>query len=234
MYYTVYCIANIINHRIYIGSHATNNLEDDYMGSGKYIRRAILKYGVDSFEKTTIAIFDNPTDMLNLEKELVSPTFLSFFYTYNLEIGGRGGKLWTQELKTKVSNSLKEGYNKGRKPWNYGSKGRTTISEEGRKIISERMSGSRNPMFGVNVASLLTPEKDLIRRQKISESNRKPKLMKEKYKEVAKRRRWIFNTHTGEISHSYSLETDQRVLSGQWKQGKPKRYKTTLVAEGDF
>ncbi len=40
MYYTVYKITNQINGKIYIGSHKTNDLNDRYMGSGKYLIRA--------------------------------------------------------------------------------------------------------------------------------------------------------------------------------------------------
>ena len=31
--------------------HATNNLEDDYLGSGTYLRRSVKKHGKESFKK---------------------------------------------------------------------------------------------------------------------------------------------------------------------------------------
>ena len=41
MYYYLYKITNKINQKVYIGVHTTSNMEDGYMGSGKYLKRAI-------------------------------------------------------------------------------------------------------------------------------------------------------------------------------------------------
>ena len=87
MLYTIYKITNKINKKFYIGMHKTYNLDDGYMGSGKLIKRAIQKYGLENFTKEILFVFDNEDDMKNKEKELVVITEQS----YNLCEGGKGG-----------------------------------------------------------------------------------------------------------------------------------------------
>lgn len=87
MFYTIYEITNKINGKTYTGMHKTDNLDDGYMGSGKLIKRAIEKHGVENFVKVILHIFDNETDMKNKEKEVVVLNENS----YNLVEGGHGG-----------------------------------------------------------------------------------------------------------------------------------------------
>jgi len=87
-YFTVYEITNKINGKIYIGVHGTNNLNDKYMGSGILIKKAILKYGIENFERKYLFIFENRKEMFEKEKELVNENFINDSNTYNISIGG--------------------------------------------------------------------------------------------------------------------------------------------------
>ena len=92
MFYTIYKITNILNGKIYIGKHQTKDLNDDYMGSGKLLRRAIAKYGQENFTKEILFQFDNEVDMNAKEAELVTEEFcLREDTNYNLCPGGHGG-----------------------------------------------------------------------------------------------------------------------------------------------
>lgn len=48
-YNFVYKTTNVLNGKIYIGVHSTDDLNDGYMGSGKAISTAIKKYGEENF-----------------------------------------------------------------------------------------------------------------------------------------------------------------------------------------
>lgn len=77
-----------MNQKIYIGYHSTNNINDGYMGSGKLIKRAILKYGIENFQKDILFIFDNKKEAELKESEIVNSEFCLREDTYNIAIGG--------------------------------------------------------------------------------------------------------------------------------------------------
>jgi hypothetical protein len=91
MKYYLYQITNNVNNKIYVGVHKTKDLNDGYMGSGKIIKRAINKHGIDNFTKVILEQFDNAEAMYAKEKEIVTPEFLLREDTYNLRRGGSGG-----------------------------------------------------------------------------------------------------------------------------------------------
>lgn len=87
----VYQITNLVNGKVYIGAHATNDLADGYMGSGVLIQKAIDKYGNVNFKKEILFEFTNVEDMYAKERELVDSCFIKRLDTYNVVLGGWGG-----------------------------------------------------------------------------------------------------------------------------------------------
>ena len=90
-YYTIYKTTNLVNGNIYIGKHRTNDPDDDYLGSGKLLRRAIKKHGRTQFKKEVLHVFDNAAEMDTKEKEIVTEDFVNKTDTYNICLGGDGG-----------------------------------------------------------------------------------------------------------------------------------------------
>jgi hypothetical protein len=110
MYYTIYKTTNLITGQFYIGKHQTDNLNDEYIGSGKYIKSAIEKYGKNCFSKEILFVFDNEDEMNKKEKDIITEEFVLRKDTYNLGIGGEGGphfkgKHHTKETIEKIRES---------------------------------------------------------------------------------------------------------------------------------
>jgi hypothetical protein len=91
MKYYLYEIKNNINGKKYVGVHKTKVEDDGYMGSGKVIKRAIEKHGIENFTKTILEYFDTQEAMFAREKEVVTDEFLERDDVYNLRRGGFGG-----------------------------------------------------------------------------------------------------------------------------------------------
>lgn len=87
----LYKITNTVNDKIYIGIHKTEDINDGYMGSGKVIKAAIKKYGLENFSKEILEFFDTYEAALEREKEIVTDEFLLREDVYNLRRGGTGG-----------------------------------------------------------------------------------------------------------------------------------------------
>lgn len=178
MFYTIYQITNLVNGKIYIGKHETKDPNDNYLGSGKMIRQAIEKYGIESFSKDVLFVFDNELDMNSKEKELVTEEFVKLKSNYNLCPGGQGGfgylnsnglnnsgnfaerranisesikTVWkNQNYRNNFSLEMSKRHSEGKIPYD-GFKGKKH-TEEWKKnqsqIMKEKSKGSKNSQFG--------------------------------------------------------------------------------------
>lgn len=89
--YCIYCITGKINGKTYIGQHKTDNLDDDYMGSGILINKAFKKYGIENFSKSILAVTETKENVDILEKFFIALYRSEGKAEYNISNGGDGG-----------------------------------------------------------------------------------------------------------------------------------------------
>ena len=111
-YYIVYKTTNLKNNKFYIGVHAQNEdpqTFDGYLGSGDVIKQAIRKYGRSSFQRETLAWYDNYQDAYDHEAKLVTEEFLveNKGLIYNQRPGGSGGFGMSEDHRQTISNLWK-------------------------------------------------------------------------------------------------------------------------------
>ena len=167
MFYLIYKISNKVNGKYYIGCHKTNNKDDGYMGSGKILKRAVQKYGIENFTKKILLECNNLEEMFTKEKELV----IFSKDSYNLNSGGKGGfdfinrtainnkplrglalketkckrfagKKHTEETKLKISKA-----NKGKANFK-GKKHTKETKEKMKKSAIGKHNGTKNGKYG--------------------------------------------------------------------------------------
>lgn len=140
----IYLITNLINNKIYIGKHITDDLNDNYFGSGTVIKQAIKKYGLENFTKTYLLV---KTDLTKEELNSYERYYINLYKSkengYNLTDGGDGGRTSgtfvkghkdSEETKRKKSESHK-GLLKG--PMSETTKLKQSLAHKGKKMSEE-------------------------------------------------------------------------------------------------
>lgn len=150
MNYIIYKTTNLLNSKYYIGCHQTNNLDDGYLGSGKWLKHAIKKYGKESFEYEILYFLPSKEEMFALERTIVNETLVKDPLSYNLKIGGSGGnpgivgafsgRNHSEETKEKQRRAaLKQ-----------------IVTDQTRKKLSENNAMRNNPEVRKKVSNTLT------------------------------------------------------------------------------
>lgn len=110
----VYQTLNILNNKIYVGQHKSEFYDSKYYGSGKYLKRAIKRYGIENFTNKILEWCNTKEELNDREiywiKKLKSRNKK---IGYNITEGGEGtygfsgmeGKTQSEETKYKISLS---------------------------------------------------------------------------------------------------------------------------------
>ena len=144
MYFYVYRTTNLLNQKFYIGVHKSKKPMDDYVGSGRALRKAIEKYGPQNFKTEVLSYHESLVEAFKEESRLVTSGLISSKTVYNMSPGGHGGssvghiknfgklkRARTAEEKSHLSAFFK---------------GKTFITPEGRKKCSEASKGNKNTL----------------------------------------------------------------------------------------
>ena len=115
MYYTIYKVTNLLNGKIYIGKHQTDDLNDGYLGSGTAVNKAIKKYGKESFSREILTYCDTYENLNETEIKFIKSFRDSGYKVYNIALGGDFGftlayarKSKRNKVSKRISDSLKE------------------------------------------------------------------------------------------------------------------------------
>lgn len=152
MFGYIYLTFNKINGKIYIGQHK-GEYDENYLGSGKLIRRAIEKYGKNNFSNHIIEYCSSLDELCNREVYWINK-YQSFSKSdgYNLLKGGQFGDVTYGMSDEEYNEYCKKFQGKNNGMYKSGERGihpkgmlGKKHSDEYRKRLSEMMSGSGNP-----------------------------------------------------------------------------------------
>lgn len=94
-HHIIYKTTCIPTGKFYIGMHSTDNLNDGYMGSGKYLGYSLRKYGKEKHICEVMEHLPTREALRAREEELVNAQLLEHVQCMNLQVGGRGDWGWT-------------------------------------------------------------------------------------------------------------------------------------------
>ena len=134
MYGYIYKTTNLINGKIYIGQHKSEEYDSSYYGSGKILKSAINKYGIENFSNTVLCYCESKKELDKLERQLIKQyNSRNPNIGYNISFGGEGGDLVTclpysdyEKFCNHISELNKSGV--------VGMKGKKLSDEHKRKI----------------------------------------------------------------------------------------------------
>jgi hypothetical protein len=142
----IYKSTNLINGKIYVGQDTKNN--PNYLGSGRILKFALKKYGIENFKKEILEECSTLDELNELEKYWIKKlNSTNKDIGYNVSFGGQTG--WYKGLKH--TEETKKQYSLTRKDKLIGDKNGMygkQHTEDSKKKMSKPQFGDKNGMYG--------------------------------------------------------------------------------------
>lgn len=160
MYGYIYITINLINGKRYIGKNKSDNEKNNYLGSGKILKKSINKYGKENFKKEILIKCNTLEELNEYEKYFIKKyNAINRSDFYNIAEGGTGGRTWQNYSEKEKEKSLKKYKGKNSKlygiPRSEKTKEKIRLgnlgkkrSEETRRRISESQKGEKHHFYG--------------------------------------------------------------------------------------
>lgn len=229
MIYYIYCIKNEINGKTYIGQHKSKDVNDNYKGSGKRLKKSFKKYGLENFTKSILAITGTKENINILEKYFIALYKSEGKAEYNIAAGGDGGngdanrgKIRSLETRQKIreKNLGKHLSDEHKKKISIGVKNSNRVfiaSEETRKRMSESHKGKKKSLEQIEKQRQrqLGTHRSEETRKRMSEAQKGKKH--KPFSEEARKR--MSESHKGEKNYFYGKhhteETRRKISEAQ-------------------
>ncbi len=89
--------------------HSTDDLDDGYLGSGKYLGYSLRKYGPDQHVREVLEHLPDRSSLKARERELITEAVITDSSSMNLALGGDGG--WERADAVLLTRVLRTSYN---------------------------------------------------------------------------------------------------------------------------
>jgi hypothetical protein len=109
-HHIIYKTTCLVTGRYYIGMHSTDDLNDNYLGSGVRLKRSINKYGQDQHVRVILEDLPSRDAAAAREKELITPELRADRNCMNCGAGGLGAvdrPATSEETRRKMSIARK-------------------------------------------------------------------------------------------------------------------------------
>ena len=102
IFHYIYKTTNLLNGKYYFGMHSTDNLNDNYFGSGKRLKYSVNKYGIENHKVEILEFVLDRKSLAKREKEIINLNEIAKEECMNLMVGGSGGFISVEQQRNRA------------------------------------------------------------------------------------------------------------------------------------